>query len=265
MRSLRQTRLFVLFLFAITTGAQTAIAANPPNASAHKVALLPPPGAGQVWSLKQTSILLGDFEVLVSSSGLRAFCPRSGITFVARPPLWQPIGFSSRSRSIWYATTAQFHPADALMKSLSVFGGMPNVSNIPLHKRGRKVVHGLDCVDMSTDEKYSAAQLEQCNQGFISRMQARSAEYQGAQVAVPAPALNLLACIYGLPNGTTLPIFFRFINFNHGVKLVLMTEKCLVVTPGKDWLNLPTDYKRVNTFQELQMDAGAKSGVENLF
>lgn len=265
LRSLRQARLFVLFLFAITIGAQAAIAAKPPIAHPSAVALLPPPGAGQVWSLEQNSILLGDFDVQISKCGLRAFCRRSGITFVARPPLWQPVCFSSRSQSIWYATTAQFNPADTLMKSMTVFGGVPIVSNIPLRKRGRKIVHGLDCVDMSTDAKYAAAQLEQCRQGSISKLHARTAEYQGAQLPLPAGALTVLTRIYGVPAGNTLPVFFCYINFNHSVKLVLMTNKCSVVTPGKDWLKVPTNFKKVNSFQELQMDPGAKLGVENLF
>ena len=256
---------FFLCLFSASVVVQAPCQSKSAATTAHAPSLMQPPAAGQVWSLRQSSILLGDFDVLVGVSGLRASCKRSGITFVSRPPLWQPIGFSGRSQSVWYTTAAQFHPAEALMKSLSVFGGIPNVSNIPLHKRGRKVVYGLDCLDMATDEKYAAAQLVQCKQGYISNLQARSAEYQGAQLGLPAPVLTMLENIYGLPHGNTLPLFFRYINFNHGVKLILMTKSCSVTTPANDWLAVPSGLKKVSSFQELQMDAGAKSGIENLF
>jgi len=49
------------------------------------------------------------------------------------------------------------------------------------------------------------------------------------------------------------------------VKLVLLSSGRSAVIPPEGWLEVPPALKNVNSFQELQMDAGARSGVENLF
>jgi hypothetical protein len=47
--------------------------------------------------------------------------------------------------------------------------------------------------------------------------------------------------------------------------IALSTESCQIITPPKNWLDIPANLKPVKTFNELNMDKGAQAGAEDLF
>lgn len=219
---------------------------------------------GKAWSLRQKSLILGEFDVLFNGSGLRASCKRSGITFIARPPLWNPIGFSLLSGNIWKPKKENFSPVNDMCKSLSMLG-LPNIWLIPVEHVGRKEVSGFTCDSFSTTQAWSKDQYKQYSQGLMQRTSPWAAEYQAANVNLPAPACRILEQIYGVPSCSLLPINFKYKKMTRNTSTALTTQSCQIVTPPKNWLDLPANLKTVNTFNALNMDKGAQAGAEDLF
>lgn len=226
-----------------------------------KTTKLPP---GKAWSLRQKSLILGEFDVFFNGSGLRASCKRSGITFIARPPLWNPIGFSLLSGNIWRPKLANFAPVNDMCKSLPMLG-LPNIWLIPVEHVGRKEDSGFTCENFSTTKAWSKDQLKQYSQGLVQKTSPYAAEYQATNVNLPAPACRILEQIYGVPSCSLLPIHFTYKKMTHNTNIALETTSCQIVTPPKNWLDLPVNLKAVKTFNELNMDRGAQAGAEDLF
>lgn len=219
---------------------------------------------GKAWSLHQRSLILGEFDVFFNSTGLRASCKRSGLTFIAKPPLWNPIGFSTFSGSIWKPKRENFAPVNDMCKSLPMLG-LPNIWLIPVEHVGRKDVSGFTCDSFKTSQKWTKDQLRQYSQGLMQRTSPMSAEYQAANVNLPGPACQILEQIYGVPSCSLLPIHFTYMKMTHSTGIGLSTESCHIVTPPKNWLDLPANLKPVKSFNELNMDKGAQAGAEDLF
>lgn len=229
-----------------------------------KIAAVKPLRKGEVWHLKQSSILLGDYEVLVNSVGLRASCARSGLTFVASAPEWKAVGFNERKRLIWKPLRRDFTPASSMYKALNVVG-MPSVANLPLVGAEKTRVLGFDCETYKTSAQFSAEQKAQLKQGLITTRFPREAEYRAARALLPVPVCHLLEDIFGMPDYGALPLFYSFISFGHGVKSVLLTSACTVEAEPRDWLKVPQQFKTVKAFIDLNLDKESESGLENLF
>lgn len=219
---------------------------------------------GKAWSLRQKSLILGEFDVFFNGSGLRASCKRSGITFIARPPLWNPIGFSIFSGNIWQPKREDFAPVNDMCKSLPMLG-LPNIWLIPVVHVGHKEASGFTCENFSTTQAWSRDQYKQFDQGFMQRTSPSAAEYQAANVNLPKPACQILEQIYGVPSCSLLPIHFTYRKMTRNTAIALSTESCQIITPPKNWLDIPANLKPVKTFNELNMDKGAQAGAEDLF
>lgn len=230
-------------------------------AKATTVAKLPP---GRAWSFHQSSIILGEFDVLVNSSGLRAECRRSGITFIAHAPDWYPIGYSSRSGTIWRTKKESFAPINDTCKSLPILG-LPNIWLIPVVHKGHKDVSGFACESFITTQKWTAEQVKQFEQHLVNKSVPRSAEYQATEIDLPKQAYGILEKIYGAPTCALMPIHFSYTTMKGSVAIALRTDSVKQATPPKNWLEIPPKLKPVKTFNELNMDQGAQAGAEDLF
>lgn len=233
---------------------------NKPEAQA-KITKVPP---GKLLALHQSSLILGDFDVLIGTEGLKASCKRSGITFVSRPPAWNPVGYSSFSRAVWKPPRTNFSPINDMCKSLPMLG-LPNTWSIPVVRTGQKDVSGFTCESFSTTQAWTKEQVKQYNQGLIQRTSPRSADYNGANLGLPAAACQILERIYGVPSCSLLPIHFTYDKLRRSIGVGLKTESYNIVIPPKNWLDIPAEYKTVKTFNELNMDKGAQAGAEDLF
>ena len=221
-------------------------------------------GPGKAWSIHQSTIILGEFDVLVNSTGLRAECKRSGITFVARAPNWNPTAYSLRSNSIWKTKKESFAPINDTCKSLPILG-LPNIWLIPVVPSGKKNVSGFVCQSYVTPPKWTAEQVKQYQQRMVNKSYPRSAEYQATEIFLPKPAYGLLEKIYGAPACALLPIRFTYTTMKGSIAVALRSDAIKQVTPPKNWLELPVNFKQVKTFNELNMDKGAQAGAEDLF
>ncbi|MBP9093968.1 hypothetical protein KBI23_23300 [bacterium] len=260
-----QSRLALLLIVLLSISLEAVYSAPPYKAAVAqfngKPTNLPP---GKAWSLRQKSLILGEYEVFVSNVGLRASCKRSGLTFIARAPLWNPIGFSTLSGNIWRPKKENFAPVNDMCKSLSMLG-LPNIWLIPVEHIGRKEASGFTCDNFSTTQAWTKDQLKQYSQGLIQRTSPYAAEYQAANVSLPKPACQILEQIYGVPSCSLLPIRFTYKKMTHNTNIALETTSCQIATPPKNWLDLPVNLKAVKTFNELNMDKGAQAGAEDLF
>lgn len=219
---------------------------------------------GEVWHLKQSSILLGDYDVDVNAVGLRASCQRSGLVFVAAAPDWKAVCYNERAGNIWRPEKKDFTPAYSMFKSLNI-AGMPSVSTLPLVESKKTKVLGFECNTYKTTAKFTSEQKAQLDQRLITSRFPREAEYRAARALLPVPACRLLENIFGMPAYGEMPLFYSYISFGHAVKSVLLTHSCAVVPEPKNWLSVPRQGKLVKNFAELNMDKGAESGIENLF
>jgi hypothetical protein len=226
-----------------------------------KFTKLPP---GKALALHQRCLILGDFDVLISATGLNATCKRSGITFISRPPLWNPVGYSLFSRSVWKPQRATFAPIDDMCKALPILG-LPNIWLIPVVHIGKKVVSGFNCESFATTAAWHKEQVKQFDQGLIRRTSPHSAKYDGADIGLPKAVCQNLEHVYGVPSCSLLPINFTYDKFSGAVGKGLETDSCEIVTAPKNWLDVPAGYKTVKTFNELNMDKGAQAGAEDLF
>ncbi len=219
---------------------------------------------GKAWALHQSTMILGEFDVLINSSGLRAECKRSGIVFVAQAPNWNPSAYSLRSNAIWKAKKESFAPIEDICKSLPILG-LPNVWLIPVVRLGQKDVSGFACESFITTQKWTADQVKQYQERLINKTFPRSAEYQATEIDLPKPAYGILEKIYGSPHCALMPIRFTYTTMKGSVAVALRSDTIKQVTPPKKWLELPVNLKQVKTFNELNMDQGAQAGAEDLF
>lgn len=219
---------------------------------------------GKAWSLHQSSMILGEFDVLINSTGLRAECKRSGIIFVAQAPNWNPTAYSLRSNAIWKAKKESFAPVEDICKSLPILG-LPNIWLIPVVRLGQKDVSGFSCESYITTRKWTAEQVKQYQERLVNKTFPRSAEYQATEINLPKPAYGIFEKIYGAPHCALMPIHFTYTTMKGSVAVALRSNTIKQVTPAKNWLNLPVNFKQVKTFNELNMDKGAQAGAEDLF
>lgn len=221
--------------------------------------------AGQAWLLNQTSLIMGEYEVYVNKDGLRAYCSRSGLTFIAKAPDWKPLGYSLRAKSLWQPKSSdEFNPSAGPFKILAI-GGIPALPSIPLVHKGTIDIQGLHCENFSTSDEWTNAQSKLVGERKVNARSPRKAQLQAAELNVPKPAYTILAQIYGLPRYPLAPIFYNYVSFQHAVKPVLVTNSTKVTKVPKDWLSIPKGLKSVNNAQNLNLDQTAQSGMENLF
>lgn len=221
--------------------------------------------AGQAWNLNQSSLIMGEYDVLVNKEGIKATCSRSGLTFVAKAPEWKPLGYSQRAKALWQPkSNEEFNPSAGPCKVLAI-GGIPALSSIPLVHQGTKTIQGLVCENFVTSEEWTKRQGDLVKQDRVNSRSARKAQFQAAELNLPKPSYTILEQIYGLPRYPLAPIFYNYVSFQHAVKPVLVTNNIKVSKVPKDWLAIPKGLHIVRDAQDLNLDQTAQSGMENLF
>ena len=222
------------------------------------------PGVGQVWKLRQHSVVFGDIDVCFNKNGLRTNCVRSGITVVAQAPRFAIVAYNVRANAIWKPTLEQFAPADVMLKSLTV-AGLPLASRIPVVPSGVKVVNGVVCRTYTSTAAWTRQQIASFqNSSFGSRFP-RRAEFQGVDLQVNPTIYKILEKLYGAPNVPLLPLNYSYDCLAHRKTVLVATDSCKIAESAKDWLKIPEGLKPVSSFQALNMDQAAQSGIDDLF
>ncbi len=222
------------------------------------------PGPDQVWKLQQHGIVFGDIDVYLNKNGLRTECPRSGITIIAQAPKFDVVAYNWRAKTIWKPTLAKFAPADVMLKSLTLIG-LPSASKFPLVPSGTKEVNGVVCQTYSTTDDWSKQQIALFKGKKFSDRFPRKAEFQGVDLHVPTVIYNILEKIDGAPMIPLLPLNYGYSCLGHARTTLVASNNCRVVAAPKDWLKLPEGFKTVTSYQALNMDEAAESGIDELF
>ena len=222
------------------------------------------PGPDQVWKLQQHGIVFGDIDVYLNKNGLRTECPRSGITIIAQAPKFDVVAYNWRAKTIWKPTLAKFAPADVMLKSLTSIG-LPSASKFPLVPSGTKEVNGVVCQTYSTTDDWSKQQIALFQGKKFSDRFPRRAEFQGVDLHVPTVIYNILEKIDGAPMIPLLPLNYGYSCLGHAKTTLVATSNCRVIDAPKDWLKVPQGFKTVTSYQALNMDEAAESGIDELF
>ncbi|CAN5132208.1 hypothetical protein BH11CYA1_BH11CYA1_06930 [soil metagenome] len=220
--------------------------------------------AGQVWKLQQHGVVFGDLDVYISKNGLRTDCARSGITVIAQGPRFDVVAFNLRANAIWKPSRDKFAPAEAMLKSLTL-AGLPSSSKFPLVPSKPKIVNGLKCETYSTTNAWSKQQIDLFADKRFSARFPRRAEFQGIDLHVPKDIYSILEKIDGAPSLPLLPLEYSYDCLNGKRTTLVGSSTCRIVEAPKDWLKLPTGLKTVTSFQALNMDQAAQSGINELF
>lgn len=260
--------LLVGFTFFSVPGALAAPASTGPLVS-HKAGFSDlisgkKPGPDQVWKLQQHGIVFGDIDVYLNKNGLRTECSRSGITIIAQAPKFDVVAYNWRAKTIWKPTLAKFAPADVMLKSLTLIG-LPSASKFPLVPSGTKEVNGVVCQIYSTTDDWSKQQIALFKGKKFSDRFPRKAEFQGVDLHVPTVIYNILEKIDGAPMIPLMPLNYGYSCLGHARTTLVASNNCRVVAAPKDWLKLPEGFKTVNSYQALNMDEAAESGIDELF
>jgi hypothetical protein len=222
------------------------------------------PGLGQVWKLQQHGIVFGDIDVYLNKNGLRTECPRSGITILAQAPKFDVVAYNVRAKTIWKPTLDKFAPADVMLKSLTSIG-LPSASKFPLVPSGTKAVNGLVCQTYSTTDAWTKQQIALFKGQKFSDRFPRKAEFQGVDLHVPTVIYNILEKVDGAPMIPLLPLNYGYSCLGHAKTTLVATNNCRIVDAPKDWLKVPERFKTVTSYQALNMDEAAESGIDELF
>ncbi len=222
------------------------------------------PGPSQVWRLQQHGIVFGDIDVYLSKNGLRAECPRSGITVIARAPRFDAVAFNLRANAVWKPTLEKFAPSDIMLKSLTL-AGLPASSKFPLVASGSKEVNGLLCQTCSTTEAWTKQQIDLFQGKRFSDRFPRKAEFVGVDLHVPVAIYHILEKIDGVPLVPLVPLNYGYACLGRSKTTVVVTNNCKIVEAQKDWLKVPEGLKAVSSFQALNMDQAVESGINDLF
>lgn len=222
------------------------------------------PGPDQVWKLQQHGIVFGDIDVYINKNGLRTECPRSGITIIAQAPKFDVVAYNWHAKTIWKPTLAKFAPADVMLKSLTLIG-LPSASKFPLVPSGTKEVNGVVCQVYSSTDDWSKQQIALFKGKKFSDRFPRKAEFQGIDLHVPVVIYNILEKIDGAPMIPLLPLNYGYSCLGHARTTLVASNNCRVVAAPKDWLKLPEGFKTVTSYQALNMDEAAESGIDELF
>lgn len=222
------------------------------------------PGPGQVWKLQQHGIVFGDIDVYLNKNGVRTECPRSGITILAQAPKFSVVAYNVRAKTIWKPTLDKFAPADVMLKSLTL-AGLPSASKFPLVPSGTKEVNGLVCQTYSTSDEWSKQQIALFKGKKFSQRFPRKAEFQGVDLHVPTVIYTILEKIDGAPMIPLMPLNYGYSCLGHAKTTLVATNNCRVAEAPKDWLTVPKGFKTVASYQALNMDEAAESGIDELF
>lgn len=222
------------------------------------------PGPGQVWKLQQHGIVFGDIDVYLNKNGLRTECPRSGIIILAQAPKFDVVAYNVRAKTLWKPTLEKFAPADVMLKSLTLIG-LPSASKFPLVPSGTKEVNGLVCQTYSTPDAWTKQQIALFKGKKFSDRFPRKAEFQGVDLHVPTVIYNILEKIDGAPMIPLLPLSYGYSCLGHARTTLVATNNCRITEAPKDWLTVPQGFKTVSSYQALNMDEAAESGIDELF
>lgn len=230
----------------IGTLALLALVATQPafagSATAAKAAA--PTESAEGYELYQTSTIKGDFDVFVSSQGVKIFDRKNIQGVVARPPLWDVYSYNNVTRRVCMTPLVKYrgmgHAAD------DTTGGA-NLQKIPVKPGAAFDLHGIKAVECKTTPAFEKQQLKDFEREAADPRFVKSAEMLIAEkVVIPAKAATILARFYNVPDFGVLPLQFKFVNLRDEMHTMLLTNSMQPMRTWKHGFGPPVEgYKTV--------------------
>jgi hypothetical protein len=211
------------------------------------------------WTLTQESKLAGANSILLSKSGFKLEAPKAHYTILMRPPAWNVIFYSDKSRAM-YETDARHWQGDvALTASLITTG---RFSAMVPDKSKKETFMDLSASHIFLKDPSGKPQSPDGASNEI-RDTAYSADYWVTQTFSTPPAVaQVMTKLYRLPlvdNG--IPLKLSFLNEHGHKKTEVDTRSCTETQIDASAFAPPKNYQRVKSEKEVLLLDPVKRGV----
>ncbi|MBU6451836.1 MAG: hypothetical protein KGS72_08675 [Cyanobacteria bacterium REEB67] len=259
----------------ISTAASLAAPAKSAATQASKPASVAAPAApiaNDHYSLYQTSAVLGDKDVLVSSEALKVTDRKNGIGLIAHAPDWTVHILMPRSRRI---CSYPYNKYSGTNKDVTAITGGINLNILPLKRAAKTTVNGIAAVGCETNKAFESKQLKELERGFAGPRFAKYGELiiadGGPLDKLPRQAKIILSRFYGIPEfaGQGFPLRFKYVDLTDQLHTLLLTNEFKALKSTGDAFALPTDFTQVSDISKLDdrpksTDKGPSKPIEIL-
>lgn len=218
------------------------------------------------FDLYQTSTIKGDFNVFVSSQGVKIFDRKNITGIVAKPPLWDVHTYNNVTRRVCKQTFKAYkgmgHDAD------DTTGGA-NMLALPLAKGKPTDLHGIAAIECSTSPEFQKTQLKDLERESADPRFPKWAEFLYADKAlIPARAATILCRFYCVPDKGSIPLQFKYLSLRDELHTLLITSTLKPMKTLQNGFDPPKDgYKTVSDPSKLSdkvKDAPLRKTIENV-
>jgi hypothetical protein len=224
------------------------------------------------YSLYQTSAVLGDKDVLLSSNALKVVDRKNGTGVMAQAPDWKVYVLNPRSRRICSYTLTKY---PGIGKEISSITGGILLGNLPLNRGPKSIVSGISAVSCETSKVFESKQQKDLERGFAGPHFVKWGQLliadQGPLDKLPRQAKSILCRFYGLPEfaGQGLPLQFKYVDLADGLHTLLLTNSFKTTKLPSNTFDQPTGYTAVADMNKLDdrpklKDIGPTKAIEVL-
>lgn len=207
------------------------------------------------YSLYQTSAVLGDKDVFLSTTAVKVVDRKSSTGLIAQAPEWKVYVLNPRLRRICSYALAKYPGIGKEVSSVT--GGTP-LNNLPLKRGAKSTVSGIAAVSCETTKAFEIKQqkdLERAFAGphFVKWGQLLIAD-QGPLDKLPRQAKSILCRFYGVPefSGQGLPLQFKYVDLTDGLHTLLLTNSFKATKLPSITFDPPKDYAVVADMSKLE-------------
>lgn len=218
------------------------------------------------FDLYQTSTIKGDFNVFVSSQGIKIFDRKNITGLVAKPPSWDVYIYNNVTRRVckqpFKAYKGMGHDAD------DTTGGA-NMLALPLAKGKPTDLHGIAAIECATSPEFQKIQLKDLERESADPRFPKWAEFLYADKAlIPAKAATILCRFYCVPDKGSIPLQFKYLSLRDELHTLLITSTMKPMKTLQNGFDPPKeDYKTVSDPAKLAdkiKDAPLRKTIENV-
>lgn len=200
--------------------------------------------------LYQTSGILGDLDVTISTLGIKIIDAKTGTVTVSSPPEWKTVTYNPRSKTIFTTSLKSF--GGYLPPETFSTTGLP-WSKLPLVQAKTEQIAGLPADSYVTPQSFTDKQLKDQNNDCADSAFIKSAKFITAKnISAPLQAATILSQFHCVPNKGSLPLKFQYIDLRGNLNTMLITSQCKEVNVSKSDFEIPSDLKPVQSIYSVR-------------
>jgi hypothetical protein len=213
------------------------------------------------YSLYQTSTVLGDKDVLLSSNALKVLDRKNGTGIIARAPEWKVYVINPRSKRICSYDMAKYPGIGKEVRSIT--GGI-SLGNLPLKRGEKSTVSSVAAISCETSKEFADKQQKDQERGFAGPRFVKWGQLmvanQGPLDKLPRQAKTILCRFYGVPefSGQGLPLQFKYVDLADQLHTLLVTNTYKTTKLTPDTFDPPKNYTVVADMTKLDDRPKAK-------